>query len=74
MLITTRKALADPLPLIVTIPQGWRVIAGIGAASTATDINHGWHPVSIRAAIRLLRDGIGTIRGTQEIPFANSDP
>jgi hypothetical protein len=48
MLITTRKALADGPPLIVAIPPGWRVVVGIGAAPTAADINHGWHPVSIR--------------------------
>jgi hypothetical protein len=71
MLITTRKALADGPPLIVAIPPGWRVVVGIGAAPTAADINHGWHPVSIRAAIRMLRDGIATIRSSQEIPHAN---
>ena len=71
MVVTTRKALADSPPLIIAIPQGWRVVAGIGAAPTAADINHGWYPVSIRTAIRLLRDGITTIRTSQEIPRAD---
>lgn len=70
MLLTTRKSLPDAVPLAVTVPRGWRISAGIGAAATAADISHGWHPVSIRAALALLRDGVDAIVASQKIPLA----
>jgi hypothetical protein len=69
MLITTRKAIPDATPLIVGIPSGWRVIAGTGAAPTAADINHGWHPVSIRDGIAVLRAGVEAVIASQKIPM-----
>lgn len=66
MPLTTRKASAGAPPLIVAIPMGWRVIAGKGAAPTAADINHGWHPASIRAAIGILHDGYTTMRAARQ--------
>jgi transcriptional regulator with XRE-family HTH domain len=69
MLITTRKASPDATPLIVGIPSGWRVVAGTGAAPTAADINHGWHPVSIRAGIAVLRAGVEAVIASQKVPM-----
>ena len=70
MLLTTRKSLPDAIPLTVTVPRGWQLSAGIGATPTAADISHGWHPVSIRAALGLLRDGVDAIIEAQKIPLA----
>lgn len=69
MLLTTRKARPDTVPLTVAIPKGWRIVAGIGAAPTAADINHGWHPVSIRAGIAMLREGVEAIIVSQKTPI-----
>jgi transcriptional regulator with XRE-family HTH domain len=68
MLLTTRKARPDAVPLTVSAPRGWRVIAGTGAAPTAADINHGWHPVSIRAGVAVLREGVDAIISSQKTP------
>jgi hypothetical protein len=65
-LVTTRKSLPDAKPLIITGPPGWRILAGIGSAPTAQDISHGWHPVSIRAALAMLRDGVDAIIMSQQ--------
>jgi hypothetical protein len=70
MLLTTRKAEQDAVPLAIEVPAGWRVCAGIGAAPTAADVNHGWHPVSIRAALVMLRAGVDAIIASQKIPLA----
>lgn len=70
MLLTTRKSWPDAVPLTVTVPRGWLVSAGIGAAPTAADISHGWHPVSLRAALAMLRDGVDAIITSQQIPLA----
>lgn len=74
MLLTTRKARPDSVPLNVAVPRGWRVVAGTGAAPTAADINHGWHPVSIRAGIAMLREGVEAIIASQKIPVVGRFP
>jgi hypothetical protein len=58
------------VPLVITIPPGWRTSAGIGAPPGATDITHGWRPVSIRAAIASLRDDVDAIIAAHKIPLA----
>jgi transcriptional regulator with XRE-family HTH domain len=68
MLLTTRKARPDSVPLLVAIPRGWRLVAGTGAAPSAADINHGWHPVSIRAGIAVLREGVEAVIASQRFP------
>jgi transcriptional regulator with XRE-family HTH domain len=72
MLLTTRKARPDSVPLLIAIPKGWRVVAGTGAAPTAADINHGWHPVSIRAGIAVLREGIEAVTASGKVPIEAS--
>lgn len=74
MIITTRKARADSVPLHIAVPKGWRVTAGTGAAPTAADINHGWHPVSIRAGIAMLREGVDAIIASQKTPVEPRQP
>lgn len=69
MLLTTRKARPDSVPLVVAIPKGWRVVAGTGAAPTAADVNHGWHPVTFKAGIAMLREGVDAILASQGIPI-----
>jgi hypothetical protein len=70
MLLTTRKAANASQPLQVAIPRGWRLVAGVGAAPTAADINHGWYPRSVLAGITLIRDTITTLHTSQGIPAA----
>jgi transcriptional regulator with XRE-family HTH domain len=52
--LTTRKATSDMPALICKIPPGWQVRAGTGLISAAVDINHGWHPKSMGAAVGLI--------------------
>jgi IS4 transposase len=70
MLLTTRKARSDSVPLVVAIPRGWRVVAGTGAAPTAVDVNHGWHPVTFKAGVAMLREGVDAILASQGVPIA----
>jgi len=59
--ITTRKATTDAPPVIVYLPPGWHLTAGIGAVPTALDINAGWRPASFAAARQLIRNNINAI-------------
>jgi transcriptional regulator with XRE-family HTH domain len=64
--VTTRKAVIDGPPLRVRLPDGWDVVAGAGVMPTALDINRGWYPASISAAITLLREGVAAVRRARE--------
>ena len=55
VLMTTRKAYRGDQPLDVHAPERWEVRCGVGVAPTATDINHGWYPVTFREVLVLLR-------------------
>jgi hypothetical protein len=74
MLLTTRKARPDSTPLMVAVPRGWRVVAGTGAAPAAADINHGWHPTSIRAGIAVLREGIEAVTASRKFSIDTHQP
>lgn len=74
MLLTTRKARRDSVPLVIAIPGGWRAVAGTGAAPTAADINHGWHPVTFKAGIAMLREGVDAILAAQGTPIVRPNP
>ena len=67
MLLTTRKAGPGSAPLMVAVPRGWRVVAGTGAPPAAADINHGWHPTSIRAGIAVLCEGIEAVTASRKV-------
>ena len=60
--VTTRKATTDAPPMRVRLPDGWDLAAGTGAVPSALDINRFWSPVSVKAAIGLLREGIAAVR------------
>ncbi|XVV10834.1 hypothetical protein ACQP2X_39250 [Actinoplanes sp. CA-131856] len=59
--ITTRKATTDAPELAVKVPTDWGFAAGLGAVPTAVDINKGWFPVSAKAAVSLIRDGLAAV-------------
>ncbi|WP_091250894.1 helix-turn-helix domain-containing protein [Micromonospora matsumotoense] len=52
--LTTRCAGTNSGPLSIHPPAGWGFAAGTGHVPGAIDINHGWHPVSLRAASWLI--------------------
>jgi len=61
--LTTRRATTNAPPLRVTVPPRWFLTAGTGAPPTALDVNRGWHPSSVTAAVKLLNDGASGTRG-----------
>lgn len=61
MVLTTRKATKGVQPLTYSIPGSWHVTAGTGMINAALDINHGWYPRSVIAAINLLRVNIRAV-------------
>lgn len=61
--LTTRRATKTAEGLQVVVPAGWRLIAGVGASPSALDVGHGWWPVNLRAAARLLRENLELVRG-----------
>ena len=60
--LSTRKATTGMPALQVRLPSGWKATAGTGYVPAAADINRGWYPVSVRAAIALLREGIRSVK------------
>jgi transcriptional regulator with XRE-family HTH domain len=56
--VTTRKAAVGEAPLQIKLPVGWGVTAGVGAVSTALDINDDWFPVSFAAGVTLIGDAL----------------
>lgn len=60
--ITTRKATPEGTTLNVSLPRGWHLTAGMGAVPWALDINEGWRPVSLRAALTLVHESVTAIR------------
>ncbi|SEB45774.1 Helix-turn-helix domain-containing protein [Amycolatopsis tolypomycina] len=60
-----RKPLELNPRLVVTLPRGWRLGAGMGAVPTALDINVGWRPVNLRAAAELVRESVRAIELTR---------
>ncbi len=52
--LTTRKATRTTPVLRANAPAGWVVITGMGAVPAALDINGGWYPRNLSAALSLL--------------------
>lgn len=52
--VTTRKGAGQDQPLIVELPPGWTLTAGVGAEPGAVDVNHGWHAMDRASADRIF--------------------
>ncbi|MFL6124811.1 helix-turn-helix domain-containing protein [Actinophytocola sp.] len=62
----SRKKPLDHNPkLFVRLPHGWNLSAGMGAVPTALDINVGWRPVNLRAALALVLESVKAIELTR---------
>lgn len=40
--VTTRRSSPSQGPLLVSVPDGWRVVGGVGRRADAVDVNHEW--------------------------------
>ena len=72
--MTTRKTYSSD-PLTVVAPLDWHVRAGVGVWLAAVDVNHDWHPKSLRAALHHVSNSIVKLRQAQSMqspPSLNS--
>jgi hypothetical protein len=70
--ITTRKAPShrgdrDQPPLQVYLPKGWRLRAGTGVVSTASDIGESWRPKDLAATRQVLSESIAAVNAARTL-------
>lgn len=79
LVVTTRKAPAKDgrpasEPLLVGLPDGWRLVAGVGAVPAALDVGDGWRPRNPLAAVRLVREAVGAVEKARAGSRAGGGP
>ncbi len=56
--VTCRRASTEQRDLVIRLPTGWQVEAGLGNHPDAVDVNHNWIGMDDAAKIRIARKGI----------------
>lgn len=61
-IVTTRRAARSSPPLLVDVPIGWQVEAGLGWPPGAHDVGEGWTVNGLGGLLRLVNEGLAGAR------------